>query len=1178
MESETILIVDDEEIVSQSLQAILEAMGYFVMGVLTTGEAAIERLNAVLPDLILMDINLAGKLDGIATAAKIREHHDIPLIYITGLADTATVERAKVTAPVGFLVKPFERQELQRTIDLALYKHQMEQQLRKKDASIQAVQNRLAGIVGVVQDAIISINEHQKLVSFNSGAEKMFGYSANQIIGQQLEILMPERFHETHHHHVKDFEHGPEQNRTMGQRRLLIGRRRDGSEFPCEGTIAKLVIDKETIMTVVLRDITYRNQLEARLGAIHQLGQELTLIHEEDTIVEQVLKSAANTLKFDIAICGLIDESTNSLCYTRKLVNGVLDTFELGIPIGKNEVVDSTFVSMIQPTSPPPTYQKRRFIPMFGVEPKSDLCAPLFANGKLIGMLNGGSTVLTSYTSDDLKLLQTLADQAAVALENARLYANINQHSHELTILNQASQAMASTLDPNTILEQLVERVKDLLDSEVVSVLLLEDETSRELVYKIVSNSHFEVLVEDKIPLDEDFLGTALRDLRPKIVPNVHNHPLIYQKYDLLTGLQAGPLVYVPLVYQSRMVGVVELVVRTAVEVELSDLLLLESMASSAAIAIDNARLYQSEKTNRQALEAVRRAALSLTASLNLDEVLEEIVHNVLNLISGQHAHIFLVQEEKLVFGIALGEDGYRMEPVAIPRPNGLTYTTFHKGRYILVPDMGNHPLYQDIDDPLWRGSILALPLKIGETVLGVMTIYNSLTHAFTQGNIKIPQLLADQAAIAIENARLFDAEQKARKTAETLQDANMALSQTLELDMVLEILLDLLARLVTFDRACILLAGEAGQMQIKATVGYDVPENSDLKIGQIRFEIETTPNLQTIVSTGMGLVIPDVKKYPGWREILSEVGARCWMGVPLTVGKETFGIYSLEKDEPGFYNEKYLELVEQLAAPASIAIKNALLYQETQDQLKRLHESQFQLVQSAKVGALGRLAASVSHEINNPLQVVHNSLTLMQEDLDVQNYDSSKRYLNIMVDEIDRISKIVVQMRDFYRPAKEEDEIVDIYDVLTNVILLASTQLEESNVRLSFQWAKAVPLVKGNGAHLKQVFLNFILNALDAMPQGGELLVNTWLGEMYSSNGGQVQPAVGIEFRDSGHGISSEIQARLFEPFFTTKEEGTGLGLAVSHGIISAHGGQIQVESEVGKGTAFIVLLPRAV
>lgn len=227
-------------------------------------------------------------------------------------------------------------------------------------------------------------------------------------------------------------------------------------------------------------------------------------------------------------------------------------------------------------------------------------------------------------------------------------------------------------------------------------------------------------------------------------------------------------------------------------------------------------------------------------------------------------------------------------------------------------------------------------------------------------------------------------------------------------------------------------------------------------------------------------------------------------------------------------------------------------------------------------MGALGRLAATIAHEINNPLQAIQNYLTLVQEEMGgEQRRDKLDRYLQVVGGEVGRISAIVRRMRDYYRPANERLRPTYLSTVLDSVLALSAKELQHHHIAVERLDSPDLPSVQANPDHLKQVFLNLVLNAVDAMPTGGKLRIRSSPAEIQRD--GERQPAVRIEVADTGHGISPEIQAKLFEPFVTTKEQGAGLGLSISYSIIEAHNGQISVSSEEGEGTTFSILLPIA-
>ncbi|PYK92474.1 MAG: hypothetical protein DME36_13260 [Verrucomicrobia bacterium] len=243
---------------------------------------------------------------------------------------------------------------------------------------------------------------------------------------------------------------------------------------------------------------------------------------------------------------------------------------------------------------------------------------------------------------------------------------------------------------------------------------------------------------------------------------------------------------------------------------------------------------------------------------------------------------------------------------------------------------------------------------------------------------------------------------------------------------------------------------------------------------------------------------------------------------------------------------------------------------------LKRL---ELQIRRSDRLASLGTLSAGMAHEIKNPLVSIKTFAQLLPE----RYHDSDFRetFSNLIGHEIDRIDSLVNQLLRFARPTKPHLKPMHVHDVLEKSLLLIGHRLYEKDIKLIRSWEANVDTIRADADQLEQVFLNFFINAMDAMKRGGELSVRTqirtdeeWVAAITHSNG-QSQDVLRITIRDTGEGIRGEDIPHVFDPFFSTKDYGTGLGLSVVHGIIQEHGGQIEVESELKKGTAFHILLP---
>ncbi|MBI5022437.1 MAG: cache domain-containing protein [Ignavibacteriales bacterium] len=234
----------------------------------------------------------------------------------------------------------------------------------------------------------------------------------------------------------------------------------------------------------------------------------------------------------------------------------------------------------------------------------------------------------------------------------------------------------------------------------------------------------------------------------------------------------------------------------------------------------------------------------------------------------------------------------------------------------------------------------------------------------------------------------------------------------------------------------------------------------------------------------------------------------------------------------------------------------------ERTEEIKKIHA---QLFRSEKLASLGKLAAGVAHEINNPLTGILTNSSLLLDDLPAS--DPRREDIDVIVKETIRCREIVKRLLDFARQTKPQKQIVNINEIIENIILLVRNQTSFRNIQMQRNLHENLPEIMADRDQIQQVFINIIINASEAMSKGGLLSISTAISP--------VKDSLIITFKDNGPGIPENIREKIFDPFFTTKEQGTGLGLSISYGIIEQHGGEINVESSSGQGTTFIIQLP---
>ncbi len=257
------------------------------------------------------------------------------------------------------------------------------------------------------------------------------------------------------------------------------------------------------------------------------------------------------------------------------------------------------------------------------------------------------------------------------------------------------------------------------------------------------------------------------------------------------------------------------------------------------------------------------------------------------------------------------------------------------------------------------------------------------------------------------------------------------------------------------------------------------------------------------------------------------------------------------------------LDLFRALAAQAAITIENSRVYERMKER--------------DRLAALGEMAAGLAHEIRNPLGAIKGAAQLLVGgDGQPVKADDAGEFISIIVEEVNRLNKVVSQFLDYARPYKGEPAEVDVNEVVRKTMQILEAHEHPQKVKLDVRLSAELPRVRGDAEQLRQVFLNLGLNGVEAMPDGGTLTITT-ARRRTQRRGEKPTSFVEVRFHDTGKGIAREHLKNLFIPFFTTKEKGTGLGLPISQRIISQHGGAIDVRSEPGKGTAFTVYLPTA-
>ncbi|MFN2476583.1 MAG: ATP-binding protein [Chthoniobacterales bacterium] len=517
------------------------------------------------------------------------------------------------------------------------------------------------------------------------------------------------------------------------------------------------------------------------------------------------------------------------------------------------------------------------------------------------------------------------------------------------------------------------------------------------------------------------------------------------------------------------------------------------------------------------------KAAIILRSVATLPELLDRFARTIADAVDSERVTILLPDRSGYVEVHSAGDAQSDLPAIAIAADNALLVLLRQSQEPVVVDELHRLRPTRLLDDVIAGMEARRVAVAIGifsrEHLAGVMLLGPRLSGRI-YGTVEQSalQVLCGQLAVAIQNAQLFTEVQNAKMYNETLLE-NMTTG-------VVAAGAD--GRLTVFNRE----AGEITSLLPSDLLEQpvdDLPES----LASVRDMLRNT------LRTGHGQENSELVLRSGPENVIVRASSSIFHGE----GGEMLGA---------------LMVLTDITA------------------LKRL---ELQIRRSDRLASLGTLSAGMAHEIKNPLVSIKTFAQLLPERY--QDSDFRETFSTLIGHEIDRIDSLVNQLLRFARPAKPLLKPMHVHEVIEKSLMLVGHRLYQQEIKVSRAWNADVDTIHADADQLEQVFLNFFLNAMDAMTQGGQLTVATeirpaeeWLTAFNGANGGSHE-VLRVSVRDSGEGIREEDIAHVFDPFFTTKDYGTGLGLSVVHGIVQEHGGQIEVESRLAKGTTFHILLP---
>jgi len=559
-------------------------------------------------------------------------------------------------------------------------------------------------------------------------------------------------------------------------------------------------------------------------------------------------------------------------------------------------------------------------------------------------------------------------------------------------------------------------------------------------------------------------------------------------------------------------------------------------------------------------LDLLRQVDQIIHSTLEPQEALQLILEQAVRVMRASSGSVVLINPTSgfLEIHASMGLPPKAAE-VKLRLGEGITGWVARKGQPVRSGDVSADPRYVQLRQNV--GSELAVPLVVNGEVRGVLNVDSDRRDAFSASDQELLEALAFSAAKVIHNTWLYEQLRLKARLFETLARVGQTINSALNLDDALQSITREACLMMNAKMCSLMMLDESREwLELRASYGA----------GQAyvkRSKLSASESLVGIVvRRRKPLQVENVQTSSRYQstELAKREGLVALLSVPLLFAGESIGVLSVYTGRAYKFSDEETRILAALAELSAIAIEKARLYERVVDVEEQLRNNE-------KLSALGLLAAEVAHEIRNPLTVM--KMLYHSLDLKFPRSDPRAKDAQILGEKIEHLNKIVEQILAFARTTEPNFAPVSMNELIEELGLLVRHKLRNQNIQFIHKLDPNLPLVSADATQLEQAFLNLILNAAEAMPEGGKLTVSSHAA---TSDGGTKPTHVVVEFKDTGEGMSEEQRRRAFTSVLsTTKAKGTGLGLAIVGRVIETHRGEIQIKSRVGHGTTISVRLP---
>lgn len=1050
-------------------------------------------------------------------------------------------------------------------------------------------------------DAIYILDATGRFSFVNPKICELSGWEMQELLGQHFtSILSPESRYAV----MESYRRSEQEQRASDGNIIASILCKDDSTRIVEINSALIYEDNRLSGRVcVARDITERQKMREEMD---RHNRELTALNavistagsslELDKVLNDVVNTLVEVLGADIAGVTLKEEGTRVLKVAA--YKGASDMVVRTVTSGENSGATSLAAKVVETGEPllirdmsrdarvPPNTAKEIGLQSFAA-------APIRSRDAVIGVLSLISHRRNAFSENDLELLTSIGSQLSVAIENARLYGTSLNQVRELMCLAEIARAINLSQSLGQTLCSVAESVCTTLEYAAGAVYLLDKEFKLITAYgtfgladQYVSGLSQSINIWANLPeAEQPNVYKALFSPEPSVfsvkkIQKIMGHP---EFVETMQKMECKTLICMPLVQQGRPIGFISCYSREELPPPESELRLLTTIANQTIVAVQNAGLYREQQRRADQLRAVSEIGQKIGSILSVDELLPFMTSLLHQTFDYFNVSVFLIDpnnNRELELRSRTGWNAESDEKICISLDGqGIVPWVTKAGVAEIVPDVTKDTRYV-----AWPGlelvrSELAVPIRVGGVVVGVLDVESTFVNAFDEIDLATMNVMADHVGIAISNARLFQAQ---KRRAEQLRAVN-EITQKIGTLMTLEELLPYSTRLLcdsfNYDHAAIFLLDEPSNQLVLTAISdvHDDHINNDW--GGECISLDSNNVLTQAAHSGQASLINNV--FSSGQANLSRMDelVAAELCVPIRSGGRVVGVLDIVSHSANVFDETDLAASQVLADQVGIGIENARLYTQLNRFVEQLKATNSDLEEATRHKS--EFLANMSHELRTPLNAIIGFSEVLQDQVFgelnprqsryVTNILTSGRHLLTLVNDVLDLSKVEAGKMELH------PENFSINEAITDVEAIVIGMANKKRLNLSHQLGSDLPFIMADKSKFKQILYNLLSNAVKFTPEGGAVTVCSSLKRGLT----EAESFFEVCVRDTGIGIRPEDQERIFEEFrqvdssYSRQFQGTGLGLALSRRLVQLHGGQLWVDSEPGKGSLFTFSLP---